>query len=192
MNRRIAVFACVLISLVWTAEAAAQVNLGLRGVGVRAGLVDPENVETTYVIGLFTGLGSIHPRLSLESYVNYWEKSRQMSSAGDLSVRDIAIGARVEYSVPMPSSIAAPFVGVGLSIHFLNGTAHGPGYATGSVPAIKAPLVDSDTRLGLDVGGGVRATASSNIDIVGEMMYSFVDEFGFFSLTVGLVYNLAR
>ena len=47
----------------------------------------------------------------------------------------------------------------------------------------------TDTKLGLDLGGGLRAGVADRIDIIGEAWYSFVPDINQFLATAGLAYK---
>jgi hypothetical protein len=77
MKRIIALSAMVAICTLHAATASAQANIALQGIGLKAGLVAPDNVDATFGFGLVFDLGTVHPQFALESYAGYWSQSEE-------------------------------------------------------------------------------------------------------------------
>jgi opacity protein-like surface antigen len=190
MKHNRAIFACVFVLLVWVSVAGAQANLGLNGVGVRVGMANAENLDAALAFGVFTDLGLFHPSVSFETYLTYWSQSEGVAGFSEVSFRDVALGAKAEYMFALASPTVKPFVGGGLSLHFLHtevametltfGALTIPGVTTGA----------SDTKLGLDLGGGVRAGVSDKVDVIGEVWYTMVSDFNQLGFQAGLLFRL--
>jgi opacity protein-like surface antigen len=173
--------------LVWVSAASAQVDLGLKGIGIRAGMVNAENLDATVSFGFFADLGTFHPNVSFETYMNYWSYSEGVAGISEVSFRDIAVGAKTEYMFALANPTIRPFVGGGLSLHFLQSEATIAGFE----PFFPSTTFDaSDTKLGLDLGGGIRAGVADRIDIIGEAWYSMVSDFNQLGLQAGLLFRL--
>ena len=94
MKRIFAMLVCFIALSAMTTTTMAAADFGLKGIGVRAGVVDPENLDTTVGFGLFLDMGTFHPNVSFETYGNYWSNSFDVGVA-ESSFRDIAVGAKV-------------------------------------------------------------------------------------------------
>jgi hypothetical protein len=178
--------ACALILALSVSVASAQANLGFKGIGVRAGMVDPENLDATLAFGIFTDLGTFHPNVSFETYVDYWSWSEDAMGLVEVSFRDIVIGAKTEYMFTV--SQVRPFVGAGLSVHILKSEmAMDFGQIIPGVSSLDASA--TDTKLGVDVGGGLRVNAADRIDIIGEAWYGFVSDINQLGVTGGVLFK---
>ena len=83
---------------------------------------------------------------------------------------------------PVTSSSVQPFAGVGLGLHFLS--AEVVILDPGSGLAMTADA--SETRLGLDLGGGFSTGLNPSTQLLAEGWFSLVSDFNQFSLRVGL------
>lgn len=175
--------ACALVA----PAAMAQSNLGLKNLGVAVGLVSPENVDATFSIGAFADWGTIAPRIGLESRLDYWTHSEN-SFGIDASIHDVTLGARGKYFFEVANPKIRPFAGAGLGLHFIGAEVAIP--PQGGFPAMKAS--DSQTKLGLDLGGGFATAISPRADFLGEVWYGVVPDVSQFSLRAGLSYKLGQ
>ncbi len=164
--------------------AMAEESFGFRGIGGSIAYVDPEGVDGTVGLGIFADLGRIGPRFGLEPHFEYWSHSEEAYGAR-ASISDVAMGARGKYFFDIPNSKVSPFVGLGLGLHFLSAEAsmEVPGYATMTVEG-------SDTKLGLDLGGGMDAELSPKVDLHAGLWYGIVSDFDQFAMRLGLTYRL--
>lgn len=174
MRYHLAIIACALILAVSVSTATAGADIGFKGFGVRAGMVDAENLDATLAFGIFTDLGTFHPNVSLETYVDYWSWSEDIAGLAETSFRDIVVGAKVEYM--FTQTTVRPFVGAGISAHFMRSEASIAEIDLFGFTVPGTSMDASDTKFGLDLGGGLRAGMSERIDIVGEAWYSFVQD----------------
>ena len=53
-------------------------------------------------------------------------------------------------------------------------------------------IEDSQTRLGLDLGGGLSAPVSNQVDFLGEAWFGLVSDVNQFSLKVGAMYKFGQ
>jgi len=179
-----------LVLAVFASTASAGVDLGLKGIGLRVGVVEPENLDTSLGFGFFMDLGTFHPNVAFETYVDYWSYSQDVVLA-EASFRDIAVGAKGSYVFALANPRIRPFVGGGLSLHFLKSEATIPEISFFGQTIPGTTLDASDTKLGLDLGGGLRAGIADNFDITGELWYSFVPDVNQLSFAAGLLYRFA-
>lgn len=169
------------------AESHSQMNLGFRAIGGSLGYISPENVDGTFLLGVFADAGRITNDIMLEPRIDYWNKSEE-SFGAKASVRDIIIGARGKYLFQTSNPKLMPFAGAGLSFHMVHAEATIP--AMGGFPEQK--VEDSTTKLGLDIGGGVATPISPRYDLIGEAWYGIVSDVSQFSLRVGMSYRLGQ
>ena len=180
MKRRIIAFTLAL-SVCAVSSALAQADLGIKNVGVAVGYVSPENLDGTFSFGAFLNHGTIAPRFNLESRIDYWGWSENAGGA-ESSIRDVVVGARTKYQFETSNPRLQPFAGAGLGIHFLHSEVTIP--ASGGFPA--STYDASDTKLGLDIGGGVSMPVSPRADFLGEAWYGIVLGMSQFSLRAGM------
>ena len=166
-------------------DANAQAHLHLDRVGGAIGYVSPEHIGGTLGLGVFADLGTIAPRIGLETRLDYWSSSDQLYGT-KTSVSDVTIGARGKYFFPAPGSQFRPFAGAGLGFHVVHAEVKippSPGDPGGT-------FGDSQTKLGLDLGGGAVTSVGPRADLLGEIWYGIVSDVSQFSLRVGLSYKL--
>lgn len=187
---------CIVLALVAcfctpVSQNAMASDLGFKGVGVSVGMVSPEDIDATFGFGVFADHGWITPEIALESHIDYWSKSEDMGF-GEVSIRDIAVGARGKYMFPTSGRVF-PFVGAGLGLHFLNAKVDVPAVDLGGgviIPGYTAD--DSETRLGLDLGGGMKMPVSPKTDFIAEAWYGIVSDVSQFSLRVGMEWAVGQ
>jgi hypothetical protein len=172
-------------------NAMAQSDLGFKAIGAQIGMVSPENLDTTFGLGIFADHGYLTPMIKLESHIDYWGWSEDFNG-GTTSIRDIAIGARCKYMFETSSPKIRPFAGAGLGIHFLHAEVDIPAQDFGGfvVPAQHAE--DSTTRLGLDIGGGMEMPVNPNANFLAEAWYGIVSDVSHISIRVGMSWNLSQ
>ena len=166
-------------------SASAQTDIGLKGVGVAAGIVSPEDLDATFGVGAFADLGVIVPRLHIEPRVDFWSDSQDTFGAG-FSVRDITVGTRVKYYFPVANPKLKPFAGGGLGLHLFHYELEMMDPFTGGTLTSE----DSSTKVGLDLGGGLATPISLNTNFLAEMWYGVVEDFSHLTLRVGVTHAL--
>jgi opacity protein-like surface antigen len=171
------------LGLLASQQALAQSDIGFKRGGVAVGYVSPEDLDGTFGIGVFADLGTITPEIALEPRIDYWSTSEE-AFGSEVSIRDIAVGARAKYFFQTSNPKLRPFAGAGLGLHFLNAE------VSVSVPGF--PTIteeESSTKLGLDFGGGISTPLSPQVDLLGELWYGIVSDASQFSLRAGLSYK---
>ena len=170
---------------------AAKASLGLNGLGVEAGLVDPEAAGSTLGFGAFADLGTLTPDIRLSSHLGYWSKSENDFGA-EASIRDISLGARAKYMFHVASPKLQPYVGAGLGLHFLHTKVVVPDMDMGGgfiIPGFTAE--DSATKLGLDLGGGALRPLNPKTDLFVDLWYTLAD-IDQLSMKAGVSFRLPR
>ncbi len=181
---------CTVALLLWGSVASAQAELGFNGIGGRIGLVSPENIDATLAFGVFADLGKVHPDIALEAYINYWSKSMGVTGVSEASFRDITIGGKAEYRFALENPKIKPFVGGGLSLHLYKTEVDVPAINIGGFSSPATTLDDSSSKIGIDIGGGVRVNMSDTIDFVGDAWYSIVSDVSQVAIMAGILYKL--
>lgn len=180
MQRRIGLLMIAVCTLV-AQPARAQSDLGLKRGGIDIAMVSPENVNSSLGLGVFVDHGTIAPRWGLESRLDWWSHS-ETDFGLDASLTDITLGERAKYHFATTNPNVQPFAGFGLGMHFLSADVVALDPISGT--AFKAS--SSETRLGLDFGGGITTALNPSLDFVGEAWYSVVSDFNQFSIRAGL------
>ena len=166
-------------------RSASRSDFGLKGLGVAVGYVSPENLDGTFSIGAFADLGMITPNIGLEPRVDYWGWS-QSEFGVEAKVHDVAVGARGKYFFDLRNSPIRPFAGAGMALHFVGEQVVIP--PQGGFPAVTAS--DSQTKFGVDLGGGITTPAGPRANFNAEMWYGIVSDVSQFSLRAGMSFKL--
>jgi hypothetical protein len=184
--QRKAILLTLAVGALLSQTAIAETNLGLKGIGGAIGVVNPEDMDATFGLGLMVDHGTIVPHLALESRLDWWSKS-QDAYGSEVSARDIAVGARCRYLFDLSTPTIKPFVGTGLGLHFLHAEVNmvpPPGF-----PGQPVNVEDSSTKLGLDLGGGMMAAVGPRTALLAELWYGVVSDFSQLSFRVGMAYK---
>lgn len=192
MKRFSVVLALVAICTLVASNASAQANLSLRGIGLKAGVVNPEDLDTTLGLGLIFDLGTIHPNWALESYAGFWSQSEEIFNT-EVGIKDFSFGAKAKYLFETKNPTLQPYVGGGVGFHVLNAHADiAPVYSGTILIFPGSSASDTELRLGLDFGGGLKIDRGSQFAFIGEGWFSIVSDANQFSLMVGAVYMFGR
>jgi hypothetical protein len=158
----------VAIALVATAASAAQPDIGVKGVGVRLGYVDPESSwDGTVEFGADMQLGEWIPQLKWDASISYWKSTLSwgyLSSNYDWSLSDIAIRTGVNYELLKGPWV--PYVGGGLGLHM---------YSFDYSNAPNYPGTHSDSKLGLYLDGGVTHNFNAQWSGQAQLQFDFAD-----------------
>jgi len=188
MKRIFAMLVCFLALSAMTTATMAAADFGLKGIGVRVGVVEPENLDTTVGFGLFLDMGTFHPNVAFETFASYWSNSFDVGLA-ESSFRDIAVGAKVRYLINTSRPTIHPFVGAGVSAHIMRSEVSTSDITLFGETIPGMSLDATDTKVGLDLGGGLRAGVADRIDIIGEAWYGFIPDVNQFIATGGIAYK---
>jgi hypothetical protein len=192
MKRIIAPLAVLALCTLHVADASAQANIALQGIGLKAGLVAPDNVDTTVGFGLIFDLGTVHPQFALESYAGYWSQSEEAYGV-EAGVSDYSLGGKVKYMFQTSNPTIKPYAGAGLGLHILD--LHGetpPLYFGGSLVFPGTSYDDTQVKLGLDLGGGVKIDRGNTVAFIADAWFSVVSDVSQFSIMAGAVYMFGR
>ena len=184
----------VLLTMTIITGARAQADIGFKGTGGKLSFVfpDAEGIDNAIGAGVLADLGTIIPELRLQATIDFWSKSEDVDG-GEVSFRDIAIGARTSYTFPLENNDIRPYVAGGLAIHLLKAEVDFPAVVvSGVVISPGGTAEDSDTKIGLDLAGGSHFAVSENVDILGEAMFRIVSDVSQFVISAGVVYWFER
>ncbi len=192
MKRFSVVLALAAICTLSAAKASAQANLALQGIGLKIGVVDPEDIDATFGLGLFMDLGTLAPHFAFESYAGYWSQTEEVTGA-EVGVRDLSFGAKTKYMFESPNPTVQPYLGAGLGFHVLNAHADVDAiYFGNTLVAPASSESDTEVKLGMDLGGGVKIDRGSQFAFIGEGWYTIVSDASHLSFMVGAVYMFGR
>jgi len=164
--------------------------VGLDGIGVRVGSVDPEGVSSTLNFGLILDLGTVAENVAIESYAGYWSKSTNFFGI-ESSLRDLMFGAKGRYLFTTNNAGIKPFLGAGLGLHVITAEyTFAPSFFGVPVPSETAD--ETEMRPGFDMGGGVQFDKGGQYAFLAEAWYSAVSDASQLAFTVGLVYKFGR
>ena len=150
-----------------------QSGLGFQGMGIRIGVVDPEDASSTVVFGAHVDAGQIVPHLHLVPNLEYWS----VGVAG-YDTSDLGFGLDANLDFPLQGSTVTPYAGAGLGLHFFSF----------DVP-VGFAADDSKTKLGINIQGGIREQFMPNLSGFGEIRYSFIEDFNQLKLLGGFTYH---
>lgn len=182
--KRITLLLALALGLTAAPAAMAQSNLGLKNVGIAVGFVSPENLDATFSFGGFADWGTIAPSIGLETRLDYWSWS-ETNLGFETKVSDITAGARGKYYFQTANPKVRPFAGAGLALHFMN-------LEVTDTTTPSTSVSDGQTKLGLDLGGGISTPMNARTDFLAEAWYGVVSDFSQFSLRAGLSYKLGK
>jgi opacity protein-like surface antigen len=188
MSKRILVFVVdVLLSLIFSGNTFAQSQIGLNGIGIKLGFVDPEGVDSVIGLGALVDLGMITPSIMLEGNVDYWSKSEGTSSATSIKVsfRDLIIGGTAKYMFKSSNPKFRPFASGGLAFHLFKA-------AVESSSPFFVNSDNSETKLGIHLGGGLFYNLSPQLDLLADGRYTIVSDASQIAIQAGIVYKLKK
>ena len=181
MNRSFSLVGALLVAATLaSSSASAQTTgkteyrgMGFQGIGARIGLVDPEGASSTVDLGFHIDAGEFVQHVHIVPLVEYWKVG-----ASGVDVRDFMIGTDVNVDFPVEGGRVIPYAGGGLGLHFVK-------FSDDLFPSTDT----SDTKLGLNIQGGIRNQVMPNLSLFGEAKYNFVSDVNQLKLVGGFTYN---
>lgn len=172
----------MLVAMVVAAPAFAQTTesspgLGLKGIGVRLGLTDPEDASSALMFGAHMDAGEFVKNVHVIPSVEYWNVGSSIGTYNS-DFSDLAFRLGVNFDFPLQDQRMVPYLGGALGLHRFSFDSNVPGFDG-----------DSDTKFGLDVHGGARNQFTPNLSLFGELGYSFVSDANQLRLLGGLTYH---
>ena len=168
----LAVLVAIAVAPPAIAQQADQTSgLGIKGIGVRLGLTDPEGGSSALMYGVHLDAGEIVNNVHVVPAVEYWSVG-----VGGSDFSDLAIRTSINFDFPLHDQRMVPYLGGGLALHRLK---------------VDTPLGGSasDSKFGLDVQGGARNQFTPNLSLFGELGYSFVPDNNQLRILGGLTYH---
>ncbi len=170
------------VALGLATPALAQYNnqptgLGIRGLGVRLGLTDPEDASSALMYGVHIDAGSIVSNVRLIPSLEYWSVGTDVG-VYNTDYSDLAIKLDANVDFPLQDQRLVPYLGGGLGLHRIKFDSN-------------VPLVPdtSSNKLGFTIQGGMRNEFTPNLSLFGELGYSFVENANQLRLLGGFTYN---
>jgi opacity protein-like surface antigen len=167
-------------ALAVAAPAYAQTDdagLGLKGIGFRLGLTDPEDASSALMYGVHLDAGSFVRNVRLVPSLEYWSVGSDVGIY-NADYSDLAVKAELNFDFPLQDQRLVPYLGGGLGLHRVKFESNAPG------------VVDaSDTKLGFSLLGGMRNDFTPNLAFFGEVGYTFVENANQLRLLGGLTYK---
>ncbi|KAA3610577.1 MAG: hypothetical protein DWQ05_21395 [Calditrichaeota bacterium] len=155
----------LLALLVLSGGAFAQSDIGLKGAGVRLGLVDPDGIDSTIGFEGFADLGTFN-KFALEASILFWKKT-----VDPVSLRDLAFGVTGRYFFDMGESGVKPFASAGVGLHMVKSEVDFDlGFFGGS-----GTTDASSTEFGIKVGGGANYDINEKMAFTGEVSFHLGD-----------------
>jgi len=140
---------------------------------------------------LWSGL-TLAENVAFESYAGYWSQADDAFGT-EFGVRDFAFGSKAKYMFTTSNPTVQPYVGGGLGLHILNAHAESPAYYSGGILLIPGySASDTEVRLGMDLGGGVKIDRGNTFSFFSEAYFSVVSDITHFSFMVGAEYMFGR
>ncbi len=169
------------ISLV---ASSAMAGLGLLSVSPRVNYVAPSDLDGTIGVGAIADLGALTPILGLQFSADYWSTS--LSGYDNWDWSDFVLGARSRYNLAMDNPAFVPYLTGGLAIHFFSWDF--PEIVTGLPDYSGAGLSTSESKLGIDLGGGLEF----NNNFFVEAQYRIVSDVGQLTIGGGYTFSLGN
>jgi hypothetical protein len=177
-----------------TVQASANSDIGLKGIGVKVGLLVPEDpLDNTFTIGAVADLGTFIPQLHWDVSLQYWSAGYNQGIFGanyDWSWSDIALKSTVRYFFPVKSNLE-PYLGGGIGMHFYSWKWDYPGYSYGGYVHPGASLSDTETKFDLHFVGGAQFSLAPNWKLQAEAEYAIAD-IDQFMLGANIIYILGK
>jgi opacity protein-like surface antigen len=172
MNRLILLAVLAVFVLACFASAS---DVGFKAANLRLGYVSPEgDIESTIGFGGGVDLGTIGKinseteNIGLEAVIFYWSKSYGLGD-WDWKYSDLAIKVNAKYYFQAQN--VKPYAGAGLGLHLYSWKWEHPSH-----PGFSSANADgSDTKIGIQLLGGVEYPVSEKVGIVGELEFGFDD-----------------
>jgi opacity protein-like surface antigen len=152
-------------------------GLGLKGLGIRLGLTDPEDASSALMYGVHLDAGTLVRNVHIIPSVEYWSVGNDVGLySADYS--DLAAKVDINFDFPLQDQRLVPYLGGGLGLHRIKFSTNVPG-----------DFDASDTKLGLSVQGGMRNDFTPNLSLFGELGYAFVENANQLRLLGGFTYH---
>ena len=168
--KRAFAFLIVMVFVVFSlASGLMGADIGFKGVGVRLGLVMPEDpLDNTIGLAGHVDLGTIIPHLKLQGGFEYWSASwKYVGFSEDWSWKDIAFLGTVMYLFPLSGSSLSPYAGGGLGLHHFSYDVVKYNWMTMQLEK----CTESSNKVEFHLLGGVEYPVSPQITAFGEFKY---------------------
>ncbi|HSQ61157.1 MAG TPA: outer membrane beta-barrel protein [Acidobacteriota bacterium] len=159
------------------AQTSDDTGIGLKGIGVRLGLTDPEDASSALMYGVHVDAGTFVRNVHILPSVEFWSVGNDVGIY-NADYSDLAVKVDVNLDFPLQDQRLVPYLGGGIGFHRLKFETNAPG-----------EFDNTDTKLGLSLQGGMRNDFTPNLALFGELGYSFVEDANQLRLLGGLTYK---
>lgn len=173
----LALFVAIAAAPAFAQQAERTTGLGIKGIGVRLGLADPEDASSALLLGVHMDAGEFVRNVHVVPSIEYWNVGNDVGLY-NADFSDLAFKLAVNFDFPLQDQRMVPYLGGGLGIHRLKFDTNAPGFPD-----------YSDTKFGLDVQGGARNQFTPNLSLFGELGYTFMSDANQLRLLGGLTYH---
>jgi len=174
---------CAMMLIAASESAFAEADIGFKGVGGRLSFVKPSDIGSAFGFGGLVDLGTFAPNVGFGASLDLW-----WGSESSVDFRDIVIGANSRYLFEVDNPKVKPYAGGGLALHFVNVSIDAQTIGAITIPSGS----ETETRLGLDLFGGVSYATSDKVDIIGDVMFRLVSDVNQFVISAGIIYWLGQ
>jgi opacity protein-like surface antigen len=150
--------------------------------GVDVAYISPEGLDGTIGVGGFLNFATPVSSLQVEPFASYWSKSEGVPGA-EASLSDLTLGARGKFMIPLDAKVE-PYLAGGLGIHVLKASSDITLFDQSTSFSV------SDSKLGVDLGGGISVPITERFSLRGEGWYSFVDSSNWASARIGAMFSM--
>ena len=171
----------VVVALICVVSTVSFAQLGLYSIGAAVGFVSVSNeVGSGLSFGAGADLGEITTGLHLRPEIGYWSVSRDDFGV-DVTSSDFIINANVIYAFMNGTERTPFFAGGGIGLNSVSSEVVVPGSGTFSA---------SESKIGINLIGGVLFPMAEKIMIGGEARYVIISDFGHFGVHAVVVFVL--
>jgi len=169
------------VILVVLCSSAFAGNLGLKSIAPKIGLAMPENLDTTFYLGVGAKMGEITDNLELVPFLGFWSSGKD-ELGWDWSFSDFQFGADVHYGI---KGVEGLYGGGGLSFNIF--TSKWEYTYLGQ----KHDDSDSEFKIGFDILAGYETPIGSKTAFA-EIKYNIINDFNTLEITVGVNFDLKK
>lgn len=174
MKRAILIASLVFMFALISVNLSIAADIGLKGIGGRAGFVMPDQGDNTFGLGVVFDLGTIISQLALEASADYFGYSYDLLGA-KLSSNIINFNGMVKYHFPVGGNFS-PFAGGGFTFQYARVKSEYQAASLWGVPVGETSSSESETDTDLHIGGGVDFPIGTGMKFTAEARYFLDDE----------------
>jgi hypothetical protein len=156
-------------------------DIGLKSIAPKLGVAMPEDLDTTFYLGLNANMGEITDNLYLYPVLGFWSSGKD-SYGFDWSFSDFQLGADVHYMI---EGIEGLYGGGGLSLNIFTSSVEYSYYGETYDES------DSETKIGFNILGGYELPVGGKTAFA-EVKYNIVEDFNTLEICIGMNFDLGK